>query len=1057
MCALKWCWSLSVLFFSCLICLNKGFYLSNEVNADGSDPRIAEESQEMMLQQQQQIQEQLLRNARWRVRDMSGDEMEGVGLRVQDDTHKQEGDNDGLAMREGRGLLKLFGLSPLQFLPLLTPLNIFGKTFNSSGPRPFTLEIYLPEDKTLHFDSGTEAATEAEEAFTTGVYSGSERVYEKETKNALSFDGSQPDDPHQTRKIHQSSLMDFNADIRDSMIGLHTALTELKEKFEKHDVREKTTANSLLNSVRRIASATKTMETVAVNLGRMDVRLANLERMMTQQEEKQINQISKMSQAIESLVVVVNARLPESISARSSAQMTADLSQKINSIETKLDNIQNLAEKEASAASRTASPDSDVSATLRDARNDIAFIKDEVVIINDALKTSAVVSSSGGADPSKVLEEIAGLKSKLATVSSGLDDQGKRIAQLYDDSTELMEAQLSKLMELEKNSLKQGGVLVGMAEQTESILSALPAHNETIVELNKLRYGVESTGEISNKIISLLSTKPANNGDTGSDSHSSEEVSEQLEELQQNITKGYKELSNDVKDLGKTSKVLLSTADDILSIRRSVEIAVQKINFEMGTLIKTRSDDIKSSVLEEIDEAKSQLLFKLSGQLKNSTTSIQEEVSQVWRQIGILYSQMTSSQAMLETVRNQTTSYVDGSLSQVGEMNSRVGQVSTHMAEVQDNLNYLLGRLSLVASEFSRMKNTVGDELQNIRADFGKIKSGKDFEDGDSDEDKGPGPFPIIEAPDQVPSVDLNTPDSLPIMMDRNGPAGVEPFCVRPGGRVARPRGRRGATGSVARRFRAPDMPMQPAMRPPLALRGAVRLPCAGPSMPTPKKDLSNLSFMPPPPMQYISAFSEENVKKNRLPRPPFPDETYRMFGNIYNIDDAIVKPLEVQNIKRLYPQNFDHKKELKKLNCSILVNLLDLLDILARCPEAPKRKEKIEEITLLFLHMHHLVNEFRPHQARESLKAMLTQQREQRTSMAESFDRHVDRVLDILRQTLAMIPSISRKALENGKARNLPPESHALAKLRIEKTPDNGTCIPHDKIMCDFIDSLQS
>ena len=139
-------------------------------------------------------------------------------------------------------------------------------------------------------------------------------------------------------------------------------------------------------------------------------------------------------------------------------------------------------------------------------------------------------------------------------------------------------------------------------------------------------------------------------------------------------------------------EVLLSTADLVLSIKRSVEFGVQQVNFEMGSLVRTRTDDIKSSVLEEIGTAKEELLEKLAKLVTNSTGSIQEEVSQVWRQIGILYSQMTSSQAVLESVRNQTNSYVDGSLNQVGEMNSRVGQVSSHMAEVQDNLNYLLGR-----------------------------------------------------------------------------------------------------------------------------------------------------------------------------------------------------------------------------------------------------------------------------------------------------------------------------------------------------------------------------
>ena len=33
------------------------------------------------------------------------------------------------------------------------------------------------------------------------------------------------------------------------------------------------------------------------------------------------------------------------------------------------------------------------------------------------------------------------------------------------------------------------------------------------------------------------------------------------------------------------------------------------------------------------------------------------------------------------------------------------------------------------------------------------------------------------------------------------------------------------------------------------------------------------------------------------------------------------------------------------------------------QCPESGKREEKIEDINLLFIHMHHLINEFRPHQ----------------------------------------------------------------------------------------------
>ena len=94
-----------------------------------------------------------------------------------------------------------------------------------------------------------------------------------------------------------------------------------------------------------------------------------------------------------------------------------------------------------------------------------------------------------------------------------------------------------------------------------------------------------------------------------------------------------------------------------------------------------------------------------------------------------------------------------------------------------------------------------------------------------------------------------------------------------------------------------------------------------------------------------------------------------------------------LQGIKRLYPINFDHRKELKKLNHSVLANFLDLLEILIRCPDSSKRIEKIDDIKLLFIHMHHLINEFRPHQAREALRVTLELQKRNRLEIADRFE----------------------------------------------------------------------
>jgi len=74
-------------------------------------------------------------------------------------------------------------------------------------------------------------------------------------------------------------------------------------------------------------------------------------------------------------------------------------------------------------------------------------------------------------------------------------------------------------------------------------------------------------------------------------------------------------------------------------------------------------------------------------------------------------------------------------------------------------------------------------------------------------------------------------------------------------------------------------------------------------------------------------------------------------------------------------------------------VNFLDLLDLLIQCPDSPRRAEKVDDISLLFIHIHHLLNEFRPHQARETVRVMLDLQRRQRNETTIRLQKHIDKV----------------------------------------------------------------
>jgi len=204
------------------------------------------------------------------------------------------------------------------------------------------------------------------------------------------------------------------------------------------------------------------------------------------------------------------------------------------------------------------------------------------------------------------------------------------------------------------------------------------------------------------------------------------------------------------------------------------------------------------------------------------------------------------------------------------------------------------------------------------------------------------------------------------------------------------------------------------------------------------------------------------------------------MFGVQFRADDQIIRPLESQNLTRLYPQNYDHKRELKKLNYSILVNFLDLLDVLIRAPDSQRRLDKIDDLTLLFIHMHHLINEFRPHQARESLRVMLEKQKRERLETVERFKKHLQCVQEMLQTCVRALPDASE--LDSKLVIKLEPEStepsgssasagtgsaEAAAAGGVDKEKEDSDedsmvdpesireCEALDKMMCEIVDAM--
>ncbi|KAJ5363492.1 Mediator of RNA polymerase II transcription subunit 7 [Penicillium cataractarum] len=119
---------------------------------------------------------------------------------------------------------------------------------------------------------------------------------------------------------------------------------------------------------------------------------------------------------------------------------------------------------------------------------------------------------------------------------------------------------------------------------------------------------------------------------------------------------------------------------------------------------------------------------------------------------------------------------------------------------------------------------------------------------------------------------------------------------------------------------------------------------------------------------------------------PEIPTGEYTVFGEPQTLSTTLPS-LKDQGIEQLYPepsseadralsqpaQPLNHAYYLLKISKSLLLNFLEFVGILSVSPE--QFESKVEDLRNLFINAHHLLNLYRPHQARESLIMMMEEQ----------------------------------------------------------------------------------
>ncbi|KAH7069849.1 mediator of RNA polymerase II transcription subunit 7 [Paraphoma chrysanthemicola] len=172
-------------------------------------------------------------------------------------------------------------------------------------------------------------------------------------------------------------------------------------------------------------------------------------------------------------------------------------------------------------------------------------------------------------------------------------------------------------------------------------------------------------------------------------------------------------------------------------------------------------------------------------------------------------------------------------------------------------------------------------------------------------------------------------------------------------------------------------------------------------------------------------------------PAPPADNGEFKVFGTVTSArgSDAFEKTmewisrtlavdytLEGWKYEQLYPStsasssasaSIDRQRYLFRFLRSILVAYIELLGIVAINPTSEQKNQKLKDILTMVTNMHALINEYRPHQARETLILEMERQVERKKREIEGVRKMKERVGEVLEGFGREIPA--EKVAENG------------------------------------------
>ncbi|KAF7266614.1 uncharacterized protein LOC143206812 [Rhynchophorus ferrugineus] len=525
-----------------------------------------------------------------------------------------------------------------------------------------------------------------------------------------------------------------NEDIRLAILQIVNIVRNTDDKLERHEFREKIVADQLKKGLINIDKRIKMLDPIKGTVSRIDERLAAIETILMQ-KDKEEKERQAQQQKIYEVILDLQKNLPLVIN-----QLNQDLSQKIvlstppEAISEPMMTKDDFTKVEKEFIDRM----DKMTSSLNNMKAELANIREE------SFNNMKNVTNKSSESLEKVKRQLDNSELLLSKYESKLAEYNNKIPEILPrNSKEDEEWKETFLKELANQKIQVTDILANV-KTVQTAVNALPDKSDIdLVRNTTLHKLAEIQAIIPADSSQAIATVGSNVQNMKSDlvqiqdnvTLSFNQVTDLTSLLTESFSKNYEDIRTEVKDLGKLEKVIMQTADAIMDNKRRIEYGNVQVISEIKKHAKSSAESVSQEFNERFDTFEASIIDEESGALNNLTAKIQEEIGRVWRQIGIMHQQMSVSTDTLNKLQNQTDAYVDGSLHVMDSMKGKVTTVTTRMSEVEENLNFLLGKLSLLSHEFNSIKSGLGSTLDEIRSTFQSVQT--------KIKDKGPGPHKI--------------------------------------------------------------------------------------------------------------------------------------------------------------------------------------------------------------------------------------------------------------------------------------------------------------------------